>query len=304
LKKKYIFQIVGIIVSIFFLYLTFKGTNFKEIYEALLGLNIWFVLSMFLMSIVFMAAKTLRWKMFLDKFDRVPYKTLFYVNMAAHMFNIIFPLRAGEVLQVFLTKTHTHTRKSQITGTIILNKFFELFSILILFYILTVFVDVPSAWVKPVRYLVVFVLLFLLLFTFNIIDVKKIKEPTGKLMKSMHHFFLSLKLIEDKVLLLKSLIFSLFIWFIELVMIYLLLHAFNIMLPPWVPVFLIVGINLAILIPATSGSFGTYEFSIVLMLTLFGVSKELAVSFGLALHFLEIVPVMIVGTICYFKIKH
>ena len=96
---------------------------------------------------------------------------------------------------------------------------------------------------------------------------------------------------------------SLFVWGIELVMIYVLLISFGINAPFWAPILLIVGINLAILIPATSGSFGPYEFSIILVLGLFSVPKETAIAFAITLHFLEIVLVLLAGLVCYVGLK-
>lgn len=86
---------------------------------------------------------------------------------------------------------------------------------------------------------------------------------------------LSLTHIKDKVLLTKTLLLSLFVWSIELVMIYILLDAFNMSVPFWGTIVVIIGINLAMLVPATSASFGPYEYSIVLVLGLFAVSKKL-----------------------------
>jgi len=122
-------------------------------------------------------------------------------------------------------------------------------------------------------------------------------------MNSIYRFFLSLKHIGNKTLLLRSIIVSLLTWGIELVIIYILLNSFSIMVPVWTPILILVGINIAMLIPASSASFGPYEYSIVLMLGVFSVAKEKAVAFAITLHFLEIILVLLIGFVFYLRLK-
>jgi glycosyltransferase 2 family protein len=296
---------LGLIVSLFFLYLVFRGTDINRILQTLSAIKPLYAVTVAVLSVFLVAFKTLRWKMILDKFDVISYKKLFSINMIAHMFNILLPLRAGEVFQIFITKSNTNAKSghTKIAGTIVLNKFFELLSLLILCYLLTWFVAIPPSWLVPVRLLVVFVFGFLLLFAFNIIDLRKISVPKNRFLRIAYDFFMSLKLLEDKVLLIKALLMSMFIWSIELLMINLLFMAFNLVLPVWVSIFIIVSINLAMLIPATNASFGPYEYAIILVLSMYSVSKDVALSFALTFHFLEVILVLAGGLFYYLRIK-
>ncbi len=305
MNKKNVLHTLGIIISLFCIYLVFRGANLSAVLQHIEGLSIFSLLLVACMSLLLVIFKTYRWKLLLDKSDGIPYRTLVSINFVAHFLNIVFPFRAGEVAQIFLTKAHTKTSRSNIVGSLFLNKFMELISILLLFYSLIIFVHIPipEFWTKPISYLLIFAIVFLLLFAFNIIDIKKIKQPSNKILAGLYRFFMSLKHIEDKKLLVKSILLSLFVWFIELLMIYILLNAFNIHLPFWATIVIIVGINLAMLIPATSASFGTYEYAIILVLGMFSISKELAVAFAIMLHFLEIIFVLILGFIFYLRMK-
>ncbi|MEI6092462.1 MAG: lysylphosphatidylglycerol synthase transmembrane domain-containing protein [bacterium] len=305
MKKKNVIHTIGIVVSILFIYLVFRGANLSDVLHYISKLNISLLILVSTMSLILIVVKTYRWKLLLDKSDKISYKKLLPINFIAHFLNIVFPLRAGEVAQIFLTKSYTKTSKSNIVGSLFLNKFMELISLLIIFYSLMVFVSipVPSFWINPLRYLLVFTIIFLLLFAFNIVDVRKIKEPSNKVLASLYRFLLSLKHIQDKMLLIKSILLSVLVWGIELAMIYILLFAFGIIIPFWATIVIVVGINLAMLIPATSASFGTYEYAIILVLGIFSVSKEHAVAFAIMLHFLEIISVLIVGFIFYIRIK-
>jgi uncharacterized protein (TIRG00374 family) len=258
-----------------------------------------------LLSTLMVVTKTYRWKILLDPSDRVPFIKLLKINFISHFMNIVFPFRAGELAQIFLTKKVSRASKSNITGSIVLNKFMELLSLLMLFYILITLVktSLPSVVLSVTQYLLIFCIIFLLIFAFNVIDIKKIKEPKNIILESIYRFFLSLKHIQNKHLLLRSIIISLLTWGIELLIIYILLGAFNINLPVWTPILILVGINIAMLIPASSASFGPYEYSIVLMLGIFAVPNEKAVAFAITLHFLEIILVLLIGFVSYLGLK-
>jgi len=304
LNRKWLHSL-GLLISLAFVYLVFRGTDLQEIFKTLSRLRPINAITVSVLSLSLVIFKTLRWKLLLDKSEHISYKKLLTINFTAHMFNIIFPFRAGEVIQIFLTKSHATTGKSNIAGSIVLNKFLELVSILIIFYSTIAIMDIPipSSWLIPVKYLLVFSILFLFLFAFNFVDANKIRPPKSKLLGSLRSFFISLNHISDKMLLIKTLVLSLFIWGIEIFMIYVLLSAFGIPAPVWAPIMVLVGINLAMLIPATSASFGTYEYSIILVLGLFAVTKDVSVAFAIALHFLEVIPVLLVGLIAYLRVR-
>jgi len=304
LKQKLLHS-VGLIISLVFIYFIFRDSKISDVIKIISNTSLPYAFLVALLSLALVVFKTSRWKMILDKSGIIPYKELLKINFISHMFNILLPLRAGEVLQVFLTRSKGNIKKTDIAGSLVLNKFMELLSILILFYILVLFVNttVPEIWLKPIKYLVIFSILFLSLFGLRIVNINKIPEPKNKILKTIHVFFKSLTHIGNKTLLIKSLLLSLLVWVIEIFMIYLLLVSFGINAPAWAPILLIVGINLAILIPATSGSFGPYEFSIILVLGFFSVSKETAIAFAITLHFLEIIFVLLTGLVCYIRLK-
>jgi len=305
MNKKNLLRVLGLVISLVFIYLVFRGVNLPAVFENIKKINVLSVIAVALLGIFLVVFKTWRWKMILNKSVSLPFWTLLSINFVTNFLNIIFPFRAGEVAQIYLTKSHTRITKSDITGGLFLNKFMELFSLLILFYSLTIFVKIPlpDFWLRPIKYLLIFTLAFLFIFAFNVINIKKIKKPSNKILANLHNFFQSLKHIEDKPLLIKSLFMSLFIWGIELAMIYILLNSFKLNVPFWSSIVILVAINLAMLIPATSGSFGPYEYAIVIVLTMFAVTKEQALAFAVMLHFLEIIVVLGIGFVFYLRIK-
>lgn len=296
----------GFFITFLFLYLVFRNTDVKAVFSVLKTSKPYALILVPLLSIVLVVIKTFRWKLILDKNVPISYGKLLSVNMLSHMYNILLPFRSGEVLQVFLTKnTDSKASKASVFASLVLNKFMELLSLLLIFFTLLLFknVPLPNYILSPVKYLLIISIFFLLCFAFGVINFNRIKAPSGKFLNALYRFFLSLTYFEDKVLLIKSLLLSIVVWLIEALMIFILWGAMGLALPFRTAVLLLAGINLALLIPASSGGFGAYEYAIILVLALFGINKETALAFGLALHFLEVLPVLLVGLVLYFRIR-
>jgi len=174
MNKKKILHFVGIIISLIFIFLVFRNSNIHEVLNNIRGISVYSILSIMLLSSLMVVTKTFRWKILLDRSDKISYIELLKINFISHFMNIVFPFRAGEVAQVFLTKRHTHTSKSNIVGSLVLNKFMELLSLLMLFYVLITLVKtaLPSAILSVAQYLLIFCIVFLLVFAFNILDYR------------------------------------------------------------------------------------------------------------------------------------
>ena len=90
---------------------------------------------------------------------------------------------------------------------------------------------------------------------------------------------------------------SLTTWASNMVAIYLMLLAFNVVVTPMAAVVLVVVTNLSMAIPSAPGYVGPFEFAVVSVLNLLNVAKAQAQSFALIYHFVGLVPVAIMGAI-------
>lgn len=298
-KKRY--KILGILISVLFLYLLFKGINLSHIYKSISEINYYITTLVAGLSVLLVVLKTIRWKYILNFYEKISYKKLFAINMLTHFFNIILPFRAGEFVQVFVTKSISKMSKTKLAGTVVLNKFFELASILLIFFVLTFFIKLPNNWLILIKSLILFVLIFIILFAFNFIKIPN--STNNKFLLKLIEFLNSFKILSNKKLFVKSFILSILTWALELIMIELLFLAFRMDLPLWASLLVLSSINLAILIPASNANLGTYEYAVVLALSIFGVQKELALSFAIVLHFLEIIFVLVLGFVYYINFK-
>jgi uncharacterized protein (TIRG00374 family) len=90
-------------------------------------------------------------------------------------------------------------------------------------------------------------------------------------------------------------------WLGNLAIISLLLYAFGFVLPTGAALVLMIVNTLMLVIPVTPGNLGTYQVACVLGLSIFGVSKTDAVSYGLVLQATTFLPIAAMGAYQYFR---
>jgi hypothetical protein len=76
---------------------------------------------------------------------------------------------------------------------------------------------------------------------------------------------------------------------------YVLFYAFGMNLSIFNAFAILAIVALGVMVPAAPGFIGTYHYACVLGLTSFGIAKSEALSYAVALHFLQMVPVILTG---------
>jgi uncharacterized membrane protein YbhN (UPF0104 family) len=92
---------------------------------------------------------------------------------------------------------------------------------------------------------------------------------------------------------------SLLGWSCEVAMLVLFQGAFGLQASFGMALLTLVGINVAIAIPAAPGHFGTYEAGAAAALVLCGAPRDVAVSYAVSFHLSHVVPVAAVATAVY-----
>jgi uncharacterized membrane protein YbhN (UPF0104 family) len=87
-------------------------------------------------------------------------------------------------------------------------------------------------------------------------------------------------------------------WTLEVNVILIAMRAVGLAMPLAAAILVLLAVNLALAFPlAPPGNLGTLEVGATLALLGFGVAKEQALAFGLVYHFLQIIPVGILGLV-------
>jgi uncharacterized protein (TIRG00374 family) len=88
---------------------------------------------------------------------------------------------------------------------------------------------------------------------------------------------------------------SLAIWGVSALFVYSVMLAFHIAAPFTAAVLLLCVTNLGMTVPSSPGYIGVYHYLVVTVLLLFGVGRELALSYAFVLHLLAFLPVSLLG---------
>lgn len=300
---------VGILLSILLVYLSVRGININDTINNLGNIR-WLPVGAFIIIILFMQfLRSYRWGVILKPLQKIDQLTLFSVTSVGFLAIAAIPARLGELARPYLISKKSSIKFSSAFGTIIIERALDSLAVLFIMIIALLFVDLPSWMIKSGIIFLLITLIFIACIvaliwqrdrSLNILNRFLNKLPgkiTFKIEKIIHHLIDGFKIITDIKMLFYLLFLSAFIWFIDVMAIYMLFLAFGFNLPLLAAVVLMVILIAGIAIPTAPGYIGNWHFACILGLGLFGVAKPEALSFALVYHFLSIVFVVVLGII-------
>ncbi|HSR12050.1 MAG TPA: lysylphosphatidylglycerol synthase domain-containing protein, partial [Thermodesulfobacteriota bacterium] len=92
-------------------------------------------------------------------------------------------------------------------------------------------------------------------------------------------------------------------WLTVFVMSYLQMAAFGLFLPVYAPVMVIIFMAFGKAIPSSPGGIGTLHYLIIVVLTAFGVTKEVALGFAILMHGYALLIEVATGLVLLFFTK-
>lgn len=301
---------IGIIISIFFIWLVLRRIELDQLYNIFTTVTLWPILPAILIYFCGVYFRSLRWFLLLRPLQKISIWLQFKVICLGYMANNILPFRAGELYRAHVLGTRTQISRTAVFSSIILERVFD--GLVMLFFLgLSVFY-LPQKFPSTILWITYFSLfLFGGLFILCILVVlyrhpitRIISWFTQLLPVKIGDFFLSIfaKSVEGltslkgiTVIMLVFLV-SVLSWFCEAAMYYFLFFSLHLGLSYGIAVFLVAIINLGIMIPSSPGYIGTFEYFCVITLSMFSVADNVALSYSLLLHFLLLLPITLVGS--------
>lgn len=302
MKKRYVFSII---LSLIFLYLAIKNVQYKKVRDALTGANYLFVIPAMLMVILSFVIRGIRWGYFFKK--KIKFQSLFGMMMIGFMVNNILPARIGEVTRAYMIGKKENISRSLSFATIILERIFDGLSLLFILGISMIFSKFPG-WVKGIGLIGLFIfsgsLLFLVILRLKkAFMVKHIENLT-----SIFHKGLSLKISSllikfiDGLEVLKNLkstwlivIYSIISQLVLAGEFHMLFFSFSFNLPFYAAYLTASVVGISSMIPSAPGYIGVFQSFCVGSLLLFGVEKDIALSYSIITHIVQYIPVTLIG---------
>jgi len=299
---------IGLVITVVFMWYAMRDISFAEIFEKISGANHLVLIPILAIMYMFFFVKALRWKYLLSPIGDFSVKDVVPPMMVGFLGNNILPLRLGELVRVvaFCKKFGSH--KSSILSTLVLERIFDIFSILILLVIGIVTTPSLPPWCRNIGFgmgiMALVVSVFLFAYTkwteeiiaafekyFSFLPEKIFRFVSHNIEKSAH----GLHSLRDTRLLLINALLSIAEWIMMCATVYFSLIAFNISLP-FSASLVVNGVTaFGVAIPSSPGFFGVIEAIFSKTLALFNVSQIYAVSSAIYYHLISYIAINIVG---------
>lgn len=303
--------LIGFIISGVFMFLAVRGINFSEVVRSFRSANYLYAVPILLIVLLVLFFRSYRWGIILEPRIKYPQWPLFIITAIGFMTISILPARLGEFTRPFLVKQKSGIRISSTMATIVVERVFDLLTLMVVLGMVILTIPLPPEIFKAgliilIIVLAVFVLLMLLVgkkeLSLKILNsiFDKLPGRVGSFIKNQLHAFIEgLEILPDVKKTLYVAFLSAIIWGLLALSCYLMFFAFglNDKLSIINAFALTVIIAIGVMLPAAPGFVGNYHYACVLGLKFFGVNEAAALSYAIALHFLQLIPVIGIGLV-------
>ncbi len=309
MKKK---TIVGVLISVVFLYFAFRKVDVEELTAALAGAQYLYLIPTVFLVLFSLVIRALRWRYLLLPVKRIRFRSLFTAASIGLMVNNLLPARVGEFARAYLIGEKEHISKSASLATIVVERIFDGLAVLVFLVYAFVYRTVvfPHWFNKTVIIVIVvygFAIIFLVLLRIRRKDAMSITAfltrplpARGRVAVShaLDSFVNGLEIIHNFRELMISLVLSVLVWLPNVIIVHMMLRAFGIDLPFHSAAVIFIIISIGIMIPSAPGFVGTIQYCSIIGLAIFSVPKSLALSFSIVYHIGVFIPVTATGLVC------
>lgn len=306
--KRTVQLLIGILVSLFFLYLVVPGLHLSEVWQTMGQANYWWIVPGVAVYMVGLWARTWRWHYMLRHLKRVDLVRLFPVVCIGFFGNNIYPFRAGEVIRAYVLWQREEISISSSLATVVVERIFDGLVLLLFVSLALPFAPIPPAF----RQFVVFAAILLLVMTAAFIWITvsprrfatlygwlaghllppRIRARTDELLGRFMEGLGSLRSGRDLLMIFAT---SIVVWLLETVKFWFVMQAFSFSVR-FLALMLTNGIvNLVTMLPSAPGYIGTFDAPAIETLVSFGVDAQLAASYTVTLHAALWAPVTLLG---------
>lgn len=305
-------KIWGILLVLIVLAIVLRDIHLPRVWETVKGLKPQYLLVVLAFEFLIPVARTARWRAIIAAHQPVEFRKVFSVYTLGVLANFLLPLLAGVAIRLWLLARRVRVPKTFALSTMLLEVLFDAFSLILFLYAVSFIFRFPESFVRIESFVFAAVVFFFSIFYLALLrrrwlyglPEKMVSRLPAALNSKIARLFVSftagLSSLKSKKYLFYVILFSLFSWTAQAGVIYGLNFAFGYSLPPYAAVLVMVVNTVAIMVPVTPGNVGIFQLATIFSLTLLGVSKEEALSFGIVLHFFDLLPAILLGS--YFMV--
>jgi glycosyltransferase 2 family protein len=309
---------LGTTTSALFLYLAFHNTDLHRIYHSMQSTSIPLIIIVGFLTVILYLLRALRWFHLLEPIKKIGLGSLFSSTVIGFAANCVLPARLGEFIRANYIGRMGGISKSSSLGTIVVERLFDTFTILLIFAFVMFFIDFPGEWVSAGRALRTGGLLLFVLFLAAIALLIILKQKTAiflavfekallflpkkqrhKLITLLYGFSKGLVFVKGPSQFIAVLFYSLTLWGLSVAQIYVLGLSMGLSLPFMAPFFILVLLCFSVVLPSAPGYIGTFHVACQYGLIFYGFSRANALSMAIILHAAGFIPTVLLGLLAF-----
>lgn len=314
---------LGFVLSAVLLWWTLRGVSPAAVWEVLRHSSVPMFVAAVIVNVSIFPLRARRWRTILEPVaGRLPFGPLWRSTAIGMMMNNVFPLRAGEFARAFaLTREVPAVAITTSFGSLAVDRIFDaivLFALMFLSMLDPSFppgIKIAGRTVSELASGGIVAVLGLLTVCYAVVlQHERVMSMVGAIagrvlpryrdtiVRLVSHGLGGLAVLKDGRRFLAVLFWAVAHWMVHAVSLYLGFLAIGIQVPFAAALFL-QGIQaIGVAIPSSPGFFGVFETASIVGLGVYGVPKELAVSWALGFHILTFLPITIIGAVYFARL--
>jgi uncharacterized protein (TIRG00374 family) len=298
-----------LVLAALFTYLAVRDVNWRLAGKALEHCNAWWLVPAMIAFAVQIVMRAMRWRSLFARGRRPPRRPVLAATMVGYLFNNIMPARAGEVARVVVLNQRTSTPVSEIVGTAVVERIYDVLSILIIFFCASPWLP-HETWFTTAAVLagvtaVGLTIVICVLAVYGDRPLRVIVRPLGRLPglsrerveQEASRLVEGLSGLRDIRVAGEAFGWSIAAWMTSALWAWFVLLAFEPSFGFGAGVLVTVVIGLSMIIPSPPAAVGVFEAAGVLALQAYGVAASIALPYALVLHVTNFVPLVVVGAL-------
>lgn len=305
--KSWAYRLVGILVSVLFVYLTVRKVNPSDFLNAFGSVSLPWLLAAVAIYLSGFPFRALRWQRILREQKELSLREVMVPVLIGRMANNVLPAQAGEIYRAILLGKRTQISRSGALGSIVVERTLD--GLMLVAIILFVFYLFPGAgflgWAALLSGLLFVALAMGILlyghtttgtdrFVIWLLDL--LPPPLRKFVGQRLELFLSgIRGLSTGKRYVETGVHTIVIWACEAVAVGLVVASFDIALPfgSYLLVFSLA--SLSTVLPSGLGYIGPYQYAFVLGLGYFEVDREMALAVSIVAQAALLGPITVIG---------
>lgn len=293
---------VGVALSGVFVWLAVRNVDFHEVGEALHHASYWPLVPAFAALVAATVVRAYRWRALFEPGRRPPIGAIADAMLIGLLFNAILPARAGEAARVLALWREAGVSRVESLATAVAERVYDVFVLLLLLFVAVPFLPDVS-WLGGAAALAGVLAAGIAADVFILLRWRE--RPVVWLLRRVTTEELARRRAESFVqgfasfrhpaTALVAFVLTTLSWLLLALSSWLLLRGFHLDLPFGAGLLVTIATALVLVVPSAPGAVGAFEAAAIVALSAYGVGRAQALSYGVVLHALNLVPYLAAG---------